>query len=210
MSLLASLNNKIQYNIAKAAEDPAADAYAKQQEKQAKQDAEVAKRKKEEEEKKALDEENKRREEERAKKLAARSKFSVGGTISQAAKGIITFLIVLVFFAFMFYGGHIAANKDIGYSMPGRLVSFAYGSLMAWYLVPKALLDTYWFKKQQPFYAFLPITTYVPQGTFQEIFLGPFCYTEDDASQKAREAVKAMYEAAYPNKMDVLCQVKKE
>lgn len=193
MGLLTSVSNKIQYNIAKASTDPEAEAYAKQQAEQAKQDAEVAKRKAEVNAKEKVAAEKKAKEDAKAKDIAARSKFDMGKLVSDSAKGIIGFFIVLAILSFTMYGGHVAANENIGYSVIGRIIAFIYGNILSLYIVPKAIIDVYWYKKTLPYYSFLPISTHVPQGTFEEIFLGPFCYQQDEASAKAREAIKAAY-----------------
>jgi hypothetical protein len=195
MSLLTSISNKIQYSIAKSTSDPEADAYAKQQAEQAKQDAEVAKRKAEVDAKDKAAADKKAKDDAKAADIAARSKFDMKKLVSDSAKGIIGFFIVLAILSFTMYGGHVAANQNMGYSVIGRIIAFLYGNILSLYIVPKAIIDVYWHKKTLPYYAFLPVSTHVPQGTFEEIFMGPFCYQADDASAKARVAVGAAYAA---------------
>ncbi len=194
MSLLTQISNKIQYTISEAVSDPAAEAYAKQQEAQKKFNEDVKKR----------EEQKKKEEEERAKKAAEdklkaqdikrRSEFNFSKLISDASSGILTAVIVIVILGLFLYGGHLAANQAIGYSVFGRLVAFFYGCLMSWYLVPKALYEIVWLDKRQPYYGFLPLYQYTPNGYFEQVLYGAVCYTPDDESRRARENLGYLYE----------------
>jgi hypothetical protein len=194
MSLITKLSNKVTYSLDQAVSDPKADEYAKQQEKQRAQDEKVKKREEEAKLKKEAD--DKRRAEAKAKQedIAKRSKFDTGQLISDAAYYILVGSIVLIAVLIASYGGSIAANAAIGYSIPNRLLAFMYGAIMSWYLVPKTLYEIFILGNVDKSYCFLTLSQYVPNGFAEELFLGPFCYKEDDASRQAAEKVRELYE----------------
>ena len=57
----------------------------------------------------------------------------------------------------------------------------------------KALYTVYWKNEKIPYYSFFPISTHVPNGDFEKIFLGPFCYEENTESQAAKALVQELY-----------------
>ena len=197
MSLLTSLSNKIQYMIAKNTSDPEAEEYAKQQADQAAADAKV----KEERDKLAKqasdDADIKRKKDEEAAALADRSKFKPTELIGDVARNILSVIGILILVFFLLYGGHIAANKAIGYKVPFRILSFLYGIVFSFWVVPKSVYDVYWKKETLPYFTFLPISTYEPVGDIEKIFVGGFCYKEDEVSSAARAAVAALYSDAF-------------
>lgn len=196
-SITASLYNKAQYLLSKSVSDPKADAYAKQQAEQLKQDAEMKKREEKAAADKAAAEAKAEKEAEKAAELAARSRFDYKELISDSAKTILTTLGSVLLACFLLYGGHLAANQAIGYKVPFRILSFVYGALAAIYVIPMSLYKVYGKGETLPYYSFLPISIYVPNGTLEEIFLGGFCYQEDEASVAARSAVEALYSNGY-------------
>ena len=197
MSLLTSLSNKIEYMIAKSTSDPEAEDYAKQKADQAAADAKV----KEEQDKLAKqtaeDADIKRKKDEEAAALADRSKFKPKELIGDIARNILSVIGILILVFFLLYGGHIAANKAIGYKVPFRILSFLYGIVFSFWVVPKSVYDVYWKKETLPYFTFLPISTYEPVGDIEKIFLGGFCYKEDEVSSAARAAVAALYSDAF-------------
>jgi hypothetical protein len=197
MGLLTSISNKVQYLIYKNVSDPDADAYAKQQAEQAAQDAKV---KEEQDKVKAAAVKAaaaKAEADAAAADLAARSRFSPKKLLGDISRGIIYGLITLVVVCFIIYGGTLAANQAIGYNIPFRLLSFLYGMIFSFIIIPKSLYDVYWVKKTLPYYSLLPISTYAPTTDLEKVFLGAFCYTETAASIAARSAVVGSYMNAF-------------
>jgi hypothetical protein len=197
MSLLTSLSNKINYIVAQNVSDPQADAYAEQQAIQAEQnkkvkDAEAAKAKAEA--KAAAD---KKESDEAAAALAARSKFSPRKLAYNAANGILKAFLILFVIGIAFYGGHIVANKAIGYSVPFRILTFLYGSIFSFWIIPKSLYDVYAKGEILPYYSFLPLVAYEPAGIIEQFFIGAFCYNENESSKAATNAVTKLYSDAY-------------
>ena len=197
MSLLTKLSNKIQHITSKQLDDPETEAYIKQQKIQEAQDAAAQQRqeKQNEEEKKAK--EKKAAAAAKAADIARRSEFKPGRVASTSASKILKIFGSMVLTMLMLYGGHLAANEAIGYRNPFRLLSFLYGALLFIYVIPKSFYDSLVLKKDQHFYTFLPLSTYVPVGNFESFFLTPFCYTEDGFSAEARKAVHSLYENAF-------------
>jgi len=203
MSLLTSLSNKIQYMIAKSASDPEAEAYAKEQADQAAADAKIKEQQDKLAKQTAEDTEIKRKKDEEAAALADRSKFKPKELIGDIARNILSVIGILILVFFLLYGGHIAANKAIGYKVPFRLLSFLYGMVFSIWVVPKSVYDVYWKKETLPYFTFLPISTYEPVGDIEKIFLGGFCYKEDEVSSAARAAVVALYSDAFTKSVNL-------
>jgi hypothetical protein len=197
MSILAKINNRIQYDLSKALNDPEVDAYAKQQAIQAKQDAEVKERKDKEDAKTKTLLDAKAKADAKASSLAERSTFSVKRAMRNTASGILTGFMSLILICFILYGGHLAANQAIGYKIPFRILSFIYGCIFFFIEIPKSFIRRYWYQIQIPYYSYLPLSTYQPVGDFETIFLGGFCYKEDETSNAARAAVEALYKTAF-------------
>ena len=197
MSLLTQISNKIQYSISQWASDPEADAYAKQQAKQREQDAEVEQRSRETKEKGDAAAAAKEESDAKAKELAERSEFKPQRATSNIAAGIIKGFMQFIFTLIMLYGGHLAANEAIGYKIPFRILSFAYGCLFFFIEIPKMLIRRYAYQIKPPYYTYFPLSTYEPNGDFEILFLGAFCYKEDEASQMARAAVETLYKTAF-------------
>ena len=197
MSLLTSLSNKIQYMVAKNASDPEAEEYAKQQADQAAADAKVKEERDKLSKQASDDADIKRKKDEEAAALADRSKFKPKELIGDIARNILSVIGILILVFFLLYGGHIAANKAIGYKVPFRILSFLYGIVFSFWVVPKSVYDVYWKKETLPYFTFLPISTYEPVGDIEKIFVGGFCYKEDEVSSAARAAVTALYSDAF-------------
>ena len=186
--------NKVQYQLDAYLKDPEADNHAKQVAAQKAQDEAKEKRKAlVSKSKSELDEKNKAAKAE-AEELAKRSSFSSPQTIAaKIAKGILSTYISLILLGFILYAGKLEANKAIGYGVPMRIVSFIYGALFFFIVIPISLYDIYWLKKTIPDYAPLPIWNYVPDGWVEQLFLGAFSYVEDANSKVARERVAQLY-----------------
>ena len=197
VSPLTSIGNKIQYLIAKNISDPDANAYAQQQARQQVQDLAVKKQQAKLDIAAAKEAADTKIKEEEVASLAARSKFDTKQLISDAAIGTLKAVGILIIVCLALYGGHIVANQSIGYSVPFRILSFVYGSLLSFWILPKSLYDIYWLNKTLPYYSFLPLSTYIPSGDLEKIFLGPFCYTETGESRAARAAMEALYSNAF-------------
>ena len=193
MSLLTTISNKIQYMVATAVSDPKAEEFAKQQAIQRKHDAEVKKRGDAVAAEEADAAAKKVADDAAAADLARRSQFNSTGAGVDMAKRILsgfgTWLIILS----ALYGGHLAANMSIGYNVPFRVFSFFYGTLLYFLVIPYSLYVVYVKQQTIPTYTALPMSTYVPQGTFENIIYGWYCYKEDDASKAARAAIDQIY-----------------
>jgi hypothetical protein len=197
MSLLTQVSNKIQYSISQWASDPEAEAYAKDKAKQDEQDAETKKRIDEAKEKSDTAAIAKAEADAKAQEMADRSEFKAERATSNIASGIIkgfmSFILVLV----ILYGGHLAANEAIGYKVPFRVLSFVYGCLFFFIEIPKMLIRRYWYQIKPTYYTYFPLSTYEPNGDLEILFLGAFCYKEDDASQMARASIETLYKTAF-------------
>ena len=190
--------NKVQYLVSKNLTDPEAANFAKQQAAQAAQDKAAAERKAAADAKKNLNEEQKKAEIEAAMELQRKSQFSTPKTFAaKVSDRIISTFKSLLFTALALYGGYISANKAIGYNIPFRLLSFLYGSLLWYIVIPIALFDIYYRKITLPNYAFLPLSTHVPANKFENFFIGAFCYKEDATSRAAKEEVRSQYESGF-------------
>lgn len=179
--------------ISQAVSDPEADAYARQQADQAAQDADTKNRIDEAKAQAEADAKVKTDAEEAAAELAERSEFKPKRAATSIASGVLKGFYSLFLFMFLLYGGHLAANQAIGYRVPFRIFMFVIGFLLSFYYIPKSLFDRYYTKINPPYYSFLPLSTYEPVGILQEIFLGAFCYKEDERSGAARAAVESLY-----------------
>ena len=197
MSFFTSLVNKITYQINKAVSDPEAEAYAAAQAKQAKQDAAVAANKANKEEKAEAKAKAAKDAKDAAEKLSARSNSSISGFAGESSQQILIVFFVLAYITVATYGGHLAANRDIGYSIAGRIVSFIYGTILFPVLIIQYIWDTFKEGKVIPNYSFLPISTYVPTGDLEKMVIGPFCYVPDQASVDATAKVAQMYLEAF-------------
>jgi hypothetical protein len=186
--------NKAQYQLDAYFKDPEAENYAKQVAAQKIQDESKEKRKALVSKSKSELEEKNRIAKAEAEDLAKRSAFSPPQTIAaKISKGIISTFISLILIGFILYGGKLEANKAIGYGVPMRIVSFIYGALFFFIVIPKSLYDIYWLKMTIPDYAPLPIWNYVPDGWAEQLFFGAFSYVEDANSKVARERVAQLY-----------------
>ena len=197
MSLLTQLSNKVQYNVSQAVSDPEADAYAKQQAQQAQQDAFAKQRAddaKAQEDKEAA---AKAQAAVDAEKLQKRSTFDSSRATSDIASGILKTFFSLIFFAVVLYGGHLAANEAIGYNSPFRILSFVYGCLLFWYYIIKTLIQKFYYKMKIPYYGFIPLTTYKPNGMIEKIIYGLFTYNEDAEYFAAKSHVEELYRTAF-------------
>jgi hypothetical protein len=204
MNLIRSLYNKVQYLVSKNVSDPKADAYARQQELQNKHDEAVREREEEiakEKEELAKDEEERlakqATEEKKASDLSVRSRFDTKQLVHDSAIGILKALGSLIYTILCLYGGYISANNAIGYNNPFRILSFIYGSIFAFYVIPMAIYRVYGKGETMHHYSFLPLSTYVPKGNFEYVLIGPYCYQEDESSVAARRAVEILYSDAY-------------
>ena len=197
MSLLTQISNKLQYSVSQWASDPEAEAYAKDKAKQDEQNAETKKRI-DEAKKKSDDAATAKAETEaEAKSVADRSEFKPQRATGNVAAGIVKGFMSLILTLLILYGGHLAANEAIGYKIPFRILSFVYGCLFFFIEIPKMLIRRYWYEIKPAYYTYLPISTYEPMGDLEILFLGAFCYKEDNASQMARATVEALYKTAF-------------
>jgi len=177
--------------------DPEAEAYAKEKAKQDVQDAEAQKR---------LDEAKAKANEDAAKKaekdaadanLVERSQFKPERAAGNIAKGILSGFLYFFLVCIILYGGHLAANAAIGYNPPFRVLSFLYGCIFFFFVIPKSLYEKYWLKQELHGYTMLPLSTYVPRGDLEYYLMGAFCYTDDSYSVAARKAVETLYFEAF-------------
>ena len=89
------------------------------------------------------------------------------------------------------------ANRDIGYSVPFRILSFVYGMIFSFYVIPKYLYDIYYKGETIPYYSILPIIKYLPVGNLEAFTIGAFCYQDDSESLAARAKVVSLYSEAF-------------
>ena len=197
MSLLTQISNKLQYSISQWASDPEAEAYAKEQAKQRQHDAEAQERINQTKLESDKNFNEKAEADAKAKELAERSEFKPQRATSNIAAGIIKGFFQFIFTLIVLYGGHLAANEAIGYKIPFRILSFLYGCMFFFIQIPKMLISRYWYQIKPPYYTYLPISTYEPNGDLEVLFLGGFCYKEDEASTMARAAVETLYRTAF-------------
>ena len=205
---LTLIVNKIQYEADKYLRDPEADNHAKQLAAQAIQNKKIEQAKLA----KSIteNEENAKANEDKiaADALAKRSEYSPPLVIlAKISKNILNTFIALIIFGLALYGGKIEANKAIGYNIPMRIVSFIYGALFFFIVIPKSLYEIYWLKKTIPDYTLLPIWNYVPNGWAEQIFLGQFSYIEDNNSKIAREQILHLYSDALKNSIGLATSV---
>jgi hypothetical protein len=195
MSLLSKLSNKIQLVASKQLDDPEAQEFARQKDIQERQDAEV--RQREQAQKEQEDEEAAQSEEDKAAadELLRRSEFKPYRAVGNAASEIIKILLSMALFIIILYGGHLAVNQAIGYRNPFRILSFIYGMVFFFLVIPKVIYETNVLNKPFKTYTFLPLSTYTPTGNFETFFLTPFCYVEDQFAIDARKAVESLYAA---------------
>jgi cation transport ATPase len=207
-NLLTRTYNKVQYEISKKVSDPEADNYAKQQEAQAKQDKTVAERKaeldKQKEQKKQEDAEKKKE----ADELAKRSRFSpISEQIHTITKTINLYATIFVILGLGLYGGKISANQAIGYNIPFRILSFFYGLLFFFIVIPVAFIKKYLYGTKILNYTFIPLKVHVTTGWAERVLIGPYCYQEDADyfSEKAR--VADLYKNGYDNSLKAAAAV---
>ena len=201
-NLITKTYNKFQYEVSKAVSDPKADDYAKQQKVQETQDKAVAKLKKENENKKN------EMEKERAEKLKAsielekRSKFNpISHQIHNIAKSILVNGLILIFLGIAMYGGKISANQAIGYNIPFRILSFFYGMIFFFIVIPRAFIFRYAYGIKILNYTFIPLSIYVPEGWVERVFIGPYCYQEDENCIIEKNKVASLYKNGYDNSL---------
>ena len=197
MSLLTQITNKIEYSLSQWAADPEAEEYAKQQAKQKEQDDEAQSRLDEANAKAEADAKAKEETEEKVKEVADRSEFKPKRAASNIASGIIKGFMSLILIMTIFYGGHLAANDAIGYNIPFRILSFIYGCIFFFIEIPKMLIRKFWYQIQPSYYTYFPLSTYQPNGDLEILFLGAFCYKENEKSAAAKAAVESLYRAAF-------------
>jgi hypothetical protein len=193
---LSLVYNKLKYQVDKELRDPEADAYAKQQALQAEQDKAVADRKASAAAKASVDakeaQEKKLEDEEKARK----SKFSpVSHTSAKVAQNIFAVFSSLLLILLGLYAGSLSANKDIGYNIPFRIMSFIYGAILFPVIYIRMFIDMYRGIKR-PYYGFLPIWKYEPDGWVERIFWGPFSFVDDGGIGTAEQEVKDLYISA--------------
>jgi len=197
MGLLTQVSNKLQYNVSQWASDPEAEAYAKQQAQQKEQDSETQQRLDDAKAQAEKEAKAKAEQDAKAKDLADRSQFNTGRATSNIASGILKTFMSLILIMTILYGGHLAANEAIGYNIPFRLLSFLYGCIFFFIVIPKMLIRRYWYQIQPNYFTYLPLSTYLPNGDLETLFLGGFCYRENETSQAARAAVETLYKTAF-------------
>ena len=180
--------NKVQYQIDNYLKDPKAENHAKQLEKEQKLRIAAEKRKEALNESTAQLKVKSAKDRAEAEELARRSQFSSPQSFAgKVGSNMLSTFKTLVLVGFALYAGKIEANKAIGYSVPMRIVSFIYGALLFFIVIPRSLYEIYGLEKKIPDYAPLPIWNYVPNGWVEKIFFGLFSYVEDANSKAARE-----------------------
>jgi hypothetical protein len=117
--------------------------------------------------------------------------------VGKAAGRIIEIFIKILIVILALYAGKLEANKAIGYSISMRIVSFVYGALFFFIVIPRTIYDLYTYDKKPPNYTFLPIWDYVPNGKIEWFFYSLFSYREDANSRAAREDVARLYKDGF-------------
>jgi hypothetical protein len=195
--LFTQVVNKIQYKISEWASDPKAEEYARQQEAQAKQETDVQARKQTAAEQANVQAAANAVAAARARDLASRSQFSPARASSNIVNGILNGFMMLIYILIAMYGGHLAANEAIGYNLPFRLLSFIYGTIFFFIVIPMSLYNTYWLNILPKYYTYLPLSTYEPKSDLAILFLGGFCYKEDQIAIDARNKVAELYKVGF-------------
>ena len=197
MGIFTSIYNKISYKFSQYFDDPDANAHAEEQAAQKQQDAEAKQRADAEAKKAKQDADNSAKSQEDAKSLNDRSSFSSSRAAGKISYGVWNILFSLIMFVLMIAGGYIAANEAIGYNAPFKILSFIYGALCFWFVIPRVLIKEYWYKIKPQYFTLLPLSTYKPASGIERFFLGPFCYEEDARVHAAKEAVELLYKNGY-------------
>lgn len=195
MSLVTSLYNKVQYIASKQLSDPNADAYARERAAQLKQEEETQRRADKAAAKQAVLDAKAAEDANSASNLASRSKFDSNALIGDTAKSVLSGIGISILVILILYGGNLAANQAMGYKNPFRILSFIYGCLAFFYVIPRSLYLKYGKGESLPMYAFLPLSIYVPSSDInvKTECWNIFCYQEDEISVKARSAIESMY-----------------
>jgi len=188
--------NKIDYLLSEFLNDPDAAAHVKEQADQKAQDEETKKRLEEANAKAEEDANTKSEEDAKAAELVDRSEFKPKRAAGNIARGIVADFIFFSIICIMLYAGHIESNRAIGYNLPFRIVSFIYGSLAFFYVIPRMLYEKYWLKIPQIIYATVPIIAH-NQATHVNEYLATVMYSEDSSVSEARKAVESLYSEAF-------------
>lgn len=189
--------------VATAVSDPKAEEYAKQQAIQKKQDEEVRQREAAASKASAEADAKKKSAAEASADLASRSQMNPSKAAADIAKSTLNWFFFIFLAMIALYGGSIAANMSIGYNVPFRRMSFVYGTLMFFLVIPYYIYLVYFKNQTIPYYSFFPTnSTYVPIDTLEQILYGWYCYKEDDASKAARAIVQKIYESGFKRSLD--------
>jgi len=207
-NLFTRTYNKIQYEISKKVSDPEADNYAKQQQAQAVQDKAAAERKaaldKQKGQKKQEDAEKKKE----ADELAKRSRFSpISEQIHTITKTVNLYATLFIILGLGLYGGKISANQAIGYNIPFRILSFFYGFLLFFIVIPVAFVKKYLYGIKILNYTFIPLKVHVTTGWAERVLIGPYCYQEDADCFSEKAKVAELYKNGYDNSLKAAAAV---
>jgi hypothetical protein len=202
-NFLTKLSNKLSFLSDKYLDDDEQREFEQNKKAQEAQDELSRKREQLQQEEDREREEKIAAEEKAAAELARRSEFNVETLFHRTCLGILKQFMGLISFLLMLYGGHISANEAIGYSISMRILSFVYGCLAFFIVIPRSFYYTFWLKKEQHFYTFLPISTHLPNGNFENFFLTPFCYVHDQYIDKAKAEILEQYKVAFENSRNI-------
>ena len=207
-NLLTRTYNKIQYEISKKVSDPEADNYAKQQQAQAAQDKAAAERKTELDKQKDQKKQEDAQKKKEADELAKRSRFSpISEQIHTITKTVNLYATIFVILGLGLYGGKISANQAIGYNIPFRILSFFYGLLFFFIVIPVAFAKKYLYGTKILNYTFIPLKVHVTTGWAERVLIGPYCYQEDADCFSEKAKVAELYKNGYDNSLKAAAAV---
>ena len=191
-SFFTKIKNAIEYRIDSIISDPEADKYSKRKAKQDAHDEKVAENKQMRAEQQATARNKAKQREKEDAEIARNSKFNYNRAKGQFGRGVLFWTWTIILIICVLFGGYVAANDAIGYSIPTRILSFFYGCLFFWYIIPKYMYRKLWLKEVLPNYALLPLI--ISQSPISS--LGSIIYYMEDANAKAAKIyVEELYKA---------------
>jgi hypothetical protein len=191
-SLFTKIQNAIEYRIDSVISDPEVDKYSKRKAIQDEHDEKVAENRRERAEQRAIAGNKAKQKQAEDAEIARKSKFNYNRAKGEFGRGVLFWTFMIILIICVLFGGYVAANDAIGYSIHTRILSFMYGCLFFWYIIPKYMYRKLWLKEVLPNYALLPLI--ISQGPISS--LGSIIYYMEDANAKAAKIyVEELYKA---------------
>jgi hypothetical protein len=191
-SLFTKIKNAIEYRIDSVISDPEAEKYSKRKAKQDAHDEKVAENKQMRTEQQTTARNKAKQKEKQDAEIARNSKFNYNRAKGQFGRGVLFWTWAIILIICVLFGGYVAANDAIGYSIHTRILSFFYGCLFFWYIIPKYMYRKLWLKEVISSYALLPLI--ISQSPVS--FLGSIIYYMEDVNAKAAKIhIEQLYKA---------------